>query len=1169
MNLSSLLSLVKDIPSYRELLEDLRAWDTAQPSPPYPLTLGLLSAARPYLIAALQRDLDRPLVVVTARPEQANQLHSQLRLWSARPESVLLFPEPNALPYEHIAWNIETVQQRIRVLATLLQVRDSDSLSSPIIIASARALMQKTIPVGEFQAGVHTLRQGQKVSLEKMLVNWISLGYEPATIVEEPGTFSRRGGIIDIFPPHSAWPVRIELFGDEIESLRLFEPDTQRSREKVSSFTVVPASEALPKHGPSAAWQVAQLDFSACHESAAAEFEGDLEALREGRHFRGIEFYIPYLYSQPGNLIDFLPARGLLVVDDFIELEAAMADLEAGALELQKDLLEAGELPSGLPIPYFTWDELQEVVLDRHPLVLGYDEEEPRLSQLFAPGPRYGGRLKQVLEDWRRMLQEGQRIVVVSRQAQRLAELWGEREACVALVESIAKPPPLRSLTIVQGTLAEGWILEAGKRCCLLTDAEIFGWSRPLPRRVRRPRAVTPEAFFADMTPGDYVVHIEHGIGIFHGLVELTLDEVKREYLEVEYEGGDRLYVPIHQADRLSRYVGVSDRPPVLHRLGTADWGQVKARAKRAVEDIARELLELYAAREVIPGYAFSPDHPWQAELEASFPYIETEDQLRAIEEIKADMEKPKPMDRLVCGDVGYGKTEVALRAAFKAVMDGKQVAVLVPTTVLAQQHYITFRERLKPFPVEVEMLSRFKSRREQQEILSRLKAGLIDIVIGTHRLIQKDVVFKDLGLLIIDEEQRFGVTHKEKLKQMRKEVDVLTLTATPIPRTLYMSLTGVRDMSTIDTPPEERLPVKTHVGEHDETLIRKAILRELDRGGQVYFVHNRVQSIRPVAQRLQRIVPEATLAIAHGQMPEPKLEQVMLDFAAGKIDVLVCTSIIQSGLDIPNVNTLIVNRADQFGLADLYQLRGRVGRGARRAYAYFLYDHRYRLTEAARQRLQTILEASELGAGFSIAMRDLEIRGAGDLLGTRQHGHIAAVGFDLYCRLLAQAVRQLKEEPKGEIPSALTAPLAPSVSIDLPLPAFIPRDYVPDSFLRLRLYRRMAGLTTMDEIEDMERELKDRFGSLPEATANLLYQLRLKVLALRAGVQAISAQDRQIAIRITPLKDPARRQLQRRLGHRARVGQHQVWLPLREKESIWRRELVEVLETMGEVAWG
>jgi len=743
----------------------------------------------------------------------------------------------------------------------------------------------------------------------------------------------------------------------------------------------------------------------------------------------------------------------------------------------------------------------------------------------------------------------------------------------------------------VQGTLAEGWILEAESwkqetaTCCLMTDAEVFGWSRPLPRRVRRARAVTPEAFFADMAPDDYVVHLEHGIGIFRGLVELALAPplssptlrgmkggVKREYLEVEYRGGDKLFVPIHQADRLSRYVGAGERRPALHRLGAANWARVKAQAKRAVEDIARDLLELYAAREIVPGHAFSPDHPWQAELEASFPYIETEDQLRAVEEIKTDMEKPKPMDRLICGDVGYGKTEVALRAAFKAVMGHKQVAILVPTTVLAQQHYTTFQERLKPFPVEVEMLSRFRSRREQGKILSKLQAGTVDIVIGTHRLIQKDVAFKDLGLLIIDEEQRFGVTHKEKLKQMRTEVDVLTLTATPIPRTLYMSLAGVRDMSTIDTPPEERLPVKTHVGEYDETLIRKAILRELDRGGQVYFVHNRVMSIHSIAQRLERIVPEAKLAIGHGQMPERQLEQVMLDFAAGKTDILVCTSIIESGLDIPNVNTLIINRANQFGLAGLYQLRGRVGRSARRAYAYFLYDHPHRLTDTARQRLQTILEASELGAGFGIAMRDLEIRGAGDLLGSRQHGHIATVGFDLYCRLLAQAVQNLKEEPeRGETlkvsKTFSISPLAPSISIDLPLPAFIPSDYVPHPPLRLRLYRRLAGLVSLDDIEDMEQELQDRFGNLPEATANLLYQLRLKVLALSAEVRGISVREGQIVISTD--RDLEREQLMRRLSDsrkRVQVSRRWLRLPLRQSESVWRRELVEVLEVMGRV---
>jgi transcription-repair coupling factor (superfamily II helicase) len=492
------------------------------------------------------------------------------------------------------------------------------------------------------------------------------------------------------------------------------------------------------------------------------------------------------------------------------------------------------------------------------------------------------------------------------------------------------------------------------------------------------------------------VVHIEHGVGVFRGLVKLDFEGVEREYLQVDYAENDRLYVPIHQADRLSRYVGVDDRPPQINRLGTADWSIVKRRAKRAVEEIAAELLEIYAARELASGHPFGQDTSWQDELEAAFPYVETDDQLRAIEQVKTDMEKPKPMDRLICGDVGYGKTEVALRAAFKATMDGTQVAVLVPTTVLAQQHYQTFIERLKPYPVFVEMLSRFRSKKEQKQIVDGMRQGTVDIVIGTHRLLQRDVVFNNLGLLIIDEEQRFGVSHKERLKKMRTEVDVLTLTATPIPRTLHMSLTGVRDMSTIDTPPAERLAIKTTVAEYDETLIRTAILRELDRGGQVYFVHNRVMGIEQMAQRVAKIVPEANVAVAHGQMPEHQLERVMLDFMSGKSDVLVCTSIIESGLDIPNANTIIINRADRFGLAQLYQLRGRVGRGAVRAYAYLLTPNNYELGEAAHKRLEAIAEASELGAGFRIAMRDLEIRGAGELLGARQHGHIAAVGFAL-----------------------------------------------------------------------------------------------------------------------------------------------------------------------------
>ncbi|MGH2592256.1 MAG: transcription-repair coupling factor, partial [Anaerolineae bacterium] len=700
----------------------------------------------------------------------------------------------------------------------------------------------------------------------------------------------------------------------------------------------------------------------------------------------------------------------------------------------------------------------------------------------------------------------------------------------------------------------------------VLTDGEIFGWARPQPRRRVRPRAITPEQFFADIQPGDFVVHVDHGIGIFQGLIKLTLEGIEGEFLQVAYAGSDKLYVPIHQADRLSKYIGATDRPPDVNRLGSADWTQVREHAQQAAIEVARELLELYAARELAPGYAFSPDSAWQAELEAAFPYVETEDQLRAIHEVKADMEKPRPMDRLICGDVGYGKTEVALRAAFKAVQDGKQVAILVPTTVLAQQHFNTFAARLAPFPTNVEMLSRFKSPKEQDEILDRLREGQADIVIGTHRLLQRDVAFKDLGLLIIDEEQRFGVTHKEMLKRMRTEVDVLTMTATPIPRTLYMSLTGVRDISTIDTPPEERLPVATYVGEVDDHLVRQAVLRELDRGGQVYFVHNRVMGIEQIAKRLEAIVPEARIGVAHGQMDEHDLEQVMVKFVEREIDVLLCTSIIESGLDIPNANTLIVDRSDHFGLAQLYQLRGRVGRGAARAYAYFLYDPHSPLTEEARRRLDTIREASELGMGYSIAMRDLEIRGAGDILGVRQSGQISAVGFDLYTKLLQRAVTELRALRDGSEPPP---PPITGVTLDLPLQAYLPEDYAPNDKLRLQLYRRMGNLASMKEIEELEKELNDRFGSLPKPVQNLTFQLRLKVLAAKARVKSI-VRDRErnmLVIHADALEHMDRFGLQQRLGNIAQVARRQVNLPIRDAPRIigWREALAKVLEEMAD----
>ncbi|PKO22018.1 MAG: transcription-repair coupling factor [Chloroflexi bacterium HGW-Chloroflexi-1] len=1073
-----------------------------------------------------------------------------------------------------------------------------------------------TLPVRELRIALRPVRQGQLFDLQRFLASWVGLGYESAAVVEIPGQFSRRGGIVDIWPANLRQPLRIELFGDEIDSLRTFDPSTQRTVARVEQAWIGPASEALPKLGEWASEKLAALDLSVCHPPARIEYEREIAELVAGGGFRNLEWYIPYLYSQPASLLDYLPPAGWLLLDDAAEVVAALGDLEGQAIQLARDLAAAGDVPPDALPSYFGVAALRARLADRAPLLLGNSTfdgwagaDEAPLASAFAGGPRYGGQLRTALADIERGLKQGARVVLVSRQASRLAELLGEAgHAIVPAEDAPALPPP--GLTLVQGVMEEGWRLNCGFRISdfglnhtpeseaseeneesaipnpqsqirnsqsallwFLTDAELFGWGKPKPRRPRRTRAVAPEVFFADVSPGDYVVHMEHGIGQFQGLFKMVLDGVEREYLRIDYAREDRLFVPVHQADRLARYVGAGDGTPALHRLGASDWEQVKARARRAVAEIADDLLELYAAREVVQGHAFSPDAPWQAELEASFPYVETEDQLVAVEAVKHDMEQPRPMDRLICGDVGYGKTEVALRAAFKAIMDGKQVAVLAPTTVLAQQHYTNFMRRLAAFPVTVDMFSRFRTPAQQARALEGMASGQVDLVIGTHRLLSKDVVFKDLGLLVVDEEQRFGVSHKERIKQMRTEVDVLTLTATPIPRTLHMSLTGVRDLSTIETPPEERMPVKTFVGEYDETLIRQAVLRELDRNGQVYFVHNRVQGIQQMAARLARIVPEAHSAIGHGQMPERELSSVMLAFVEGEYDILVCTSIIESGLDIPNVNTIIINRADQFGLAQLYQLRGRVGRSATRAYAYLLVDKYKTLTHDARRRLEAIQEASELGAGFRIAMQDLEIRGAGELLGARQHGHIAAVGFDLYTRLLAQAVHEARARAGGwageREPEAgrnlLEDPLAPTVTLDLNLPARIPEDYVPEVVLRLQLYRRLAGLTTLEAVDEIAQEFSDRFGPAPEQVRNLLYIVRVKVLAVNAGVEAISQEDDQLLFKSTGLEAVDRLALQVRLkaqGVPARVARRGIWLTIRE-DDVWQRDLIKTLEAI------
>jgi transcription-repair coupling factor (superfamily II helicase) len=1222
MKLNGLLEFGERLPAFRELTAQLGAVARPQVGQGLAAPFGIHHAARPYLAALLARSLARPLILLTARSGRARQWVDELRTWLPDEYPVHAFADPDALPYERIPWAPETRQRRIEGLVSLVNWAGESAGAAtqstthntqhairntqypPIVVASARGLMQVTLPAREMRATLRPIRQSQSFDANRLLAQWVGWGYESAAVVEAPGQFSRRGGIVDIWPPNLRKPLRVELFGDEIDSLRTFDPSTQRTLERISQAQIGPASEALPKLGERVAERLRGLDLAPCHPPARVEYEREIAALLIGSGFRNLEWWLPYLYSQPAHLLDYLPASGLLLVDDAAELFAAMGDLEGQAGQLLHDLNIAGDLPAAVASPYVTTAALRQAITAAKPLLLGATtldgwpaSVETHLARTFAAGQRFGGQVRTIVTEVERGLAEGGAVVLVSRQAQRLAAMFGEARHAIVPAENVVTPPP-PGLTVVQGVMDEGWTMHDGRwtiddgnhniehrtsRLWFLTDAELFGWGKPKPRRPQRANALAPEVFFADVKPGNLVVHIEHGIGRFKGLVKMTLDGAEREYLQVEYDQGDQLYVPVHQADRLARYVGPGEGAPALHRLGTLEWEQVKARAKKAVAEIADDLLDLYAAREVVQGHAFSPDAAWQHDLEASFPYVETEDQLVAIEAVKHDMEQPRPMDRLICGDVGYGKTEVALRAAFKAIMDGKQVAVLVPTTVLCQQHYTNFQRRLAAFPVTVAQLSRFQTESQQDRAISGLANGNTDLVVGTHRLLSKDVAFKDLGLLIVDEEQRFGVAHKERIKQLRTEVDVLTLTATPIPRTLHMSLTGVRDLSTIETPPEERLPIKTFVGEFEDTLVRQAILREMDRSGQIYFVHNRVQGIQQMAAHVQKIVPEARIAIGHGQMPERELSAVMLAFAEGEYDILVCTSIIESGLDIPNCNTIIINRADQFGLAQLYQLRGRVGRSAARAYAYLLVDKYKTLTEDSRRRLEALQEASDLGAGFRIAMQDLEIRGAGELLGARQHGHISAIGFDLYTRLLAQAVAEAKEKgtkdggrttEDAETPrpsssvvrrNLLEEPLAPTVTLDLNLPARIPESYVPDASLRLQLYRRLAGLTTAAAIDDMRQEFTDRFGSPPEPVENLLYTVRVKVLAINAGIEAISQEDGQLVVKAAALETADRVTLQSQLqaqGVPARVARRAIWLELRG-DGGWQRDLVKVLEAL------
>ncbi len=1158
MSLSGLLPLLGETEQFAALLNSLR--------PPRARAAAIApDPATEYVVAALWRESDAPMFVLTPNPESARKLHDRLFTWLGDDAPIFHFAESEDIPFERYVPDLGASHQRLQALAALRG--EIKGVKKPLIVASIRAATQATLERAAFDSSTHLLSVRDRINPEAQVRQWLDMGYSHEPTVEIPGTISRRGGILDIFPVSRDRPVRIELFDDEIETIRHFDPGTQRSTGKIRSITIPPARETLPRLASEDRVQelLGAMELIGTSEEAQRRIPSDLSQMLAGESLDEVSFYAGFFNL--GNIFDYLSAESLMVVLRPGAIEEMSRSLDRRLVQLRSAKEKRGDVPAGFAQPHIEWGFISDAMNARPKSVnlspWGVDSELPggSLGLPINPSALVGGGVEKALELIKNGVAEKKRTVVITNHAQRFHELAHEQEIETVLAKTLAVAPEQGEVQIVTGHLLNGFSIDTadGSTVSVMSDAEVFGIQKER-RRIRK-RPIRKGPALEQLKPGSYVVHIEHGVARFVGTK--VMGSEGQEYLVLEYAEDDKLYVPTDHLDRIQLYHGTADAAPKLTRLGTQEWNKARARAKRATEQLAGELIALYASRQVATGFAASADTPWQDSLEASFPYEETPDQLTTIEAVKADMESSSPMDRLVCGDVGYGKTEIALRAAFKAVQSGRQVAILVPTTVLAQQHLETFTDRLEPFPVAVEMLSRFRSDRQQKEIIVKIADGSVDIVIGTHRLLQKDVRFKDLGLVIIDEEHKFGVSHKERLKQLRTQVDVMTLSATPIPRTLHMSLAGVRDMSTIETPPEERLPIKTYVSEDSDDLVREAILRELDRGGQVFYLHNRVKNIELVANKIQKLVPEANLQIGHGQMPEDDLERVMAEFERGEFDVLLCTTIIESGLDLPNANTLIIDRADMFGLSQLYQLRGRIGRGANRAYAYLMVPRAKQLTEQAEQRLNTILAATELGAGFQIALRDLEIRGIGNLLGAEQSGQISAIGFDLYTKLLAEAVRQLKEADSSD--STATPPVREfsTVRVDIGIDARIPDSYIEDLAQRLSIYQRLARIRVESEIDDLDEEIRDRFGPMPTHVKLLMKMARMRSMAVQAGVELVAAKETRATLTLKEPTGGARAPLQKQLGTGVDVGHMQIRVEIDRDDPEWIDELMAVLDQL------
>ncbi len=1057
------------------------------------VTLAAPGLIRPVLTAAIAEGRERPVLVVVPGADAAERFARQLGTYIEH-ERVLLFAERSDAPWDRTAPDLESVGARARALHSL------DKNRPVVVVASGRSLLRALPPQGSHVYEPLSLEVGATLDLAEAAAQLARMGYERVDTAEERGQFALRGGILDVFGSDAPYPVRAELFGDEIETLRRYLPSTQQHIGDSGPVEIYPCREVVP--GTRAAQNARRALGQAARDDE--ELARDLELIDQGMAFNGIERYLPHFYRSVASVLDYVAPGALIVV---AEPRAIFDDLVRARGEAESRADAAGVSLDGL--------YLKPAEVD-----LGGRQRLTFLSLLRAGGaadgevaarrPQVSGREEVFAAGLRALIDTGYRVVAAVRDRQgreRLATALVDAGTSVAELEA-GSSLPTGLVSIAIADVPSGYVVP-GARLAVISIDDVF------PRAAeRRRQAADPTKLTFAFGPGDYVVHEVHGIALFKDIVRQTILGSERDFLLLEYAKGDKLYVPVEQLDRVTRYVGPEGSAPRVTRLNTADWSKATGKARTQARKLAFDLVDLYARRAAVSGFRYAPDTPWQREMEEAFPFVETPDQLAAIADVKADMESDSPMDRLVCGDVGYGKTEVAIRAAFKATQSGKQVMVLCPTTILAQQHYTTFSERFEPYPVKVEVLSRFRSKAQQAEALEGFAAGTVDVLIGTHRLLSKDVVPKDLGLVVVDEEQRFGVEHKEHLKNLREQVDVLTLTATPIPRTLQMSLSGVRDFSVIDTPPADRFPVKVHVGEYDEEVISSAIRTEIQRGGQVYYISNRVRGIERVVERVQAAVPEARIGVGHGQMSEHQLERVMESFAAGEIDVLVATTIVESGIDNPHTNTLIIDDSHRLGLAQLYQLKGRVGRSHVRAYAYFLFPTHQSLTEQAYERLTAIQEHAELGSGMRVAMRDLEIRGAGSLLGAEQSGSVNAVGFDLYAQMLREAVSEVRGEP---------LPAHPEVRVDLPVAAFLPEEYVPETDERVLLYRRIAAASTPEAVESLVAEIEQRYGPIAAPARDLLTIARIKTLAAELGIATVSLARHRLNLSPITLSDGER----------------------------------------------